>query len=41
MRWCSILILKEILEPARPNWIDVLIEEEIASRSQGEDGNLG
>ena len=27
---CSILILKEVLEPARPNWIDVLIQEEIA-----------
>ena len=32
VRWCSILILKEVLEPSRPNWIDVLIQEEIASR---------
>jgi len=31
VRWCSILILKEVLEPARPNWIDALIREEIAS----------
>ena len=30
VRWCSILILKEFLEPTRPNWIDVLIQEEIA-----------
>ena len=35
VRWCSILILKEVLEPARPNWIDVLIQEEITSARQG------
>jgi DNA-binding Lrp family transcriptional regulator len=29
VRWCSILILKEVLEPVRPNWIDQLIEEKI------------
>ncbi|HLB68320.1 MAG TPA: Lrp/AsnC family transcriptional regulator [Thermoplasmata archaeon] len=39
VRWCSILILKEILEPTRPNWIDVLIQEEIASaHGQKNDG---
>ncbi len=32
VKWCSILILKEIIEPSRPNWIDVLIQEEIASQ---------
>ena len=26
----SVLILKEVVEPARPNWIDALIQEEIA-----------
>jgi len=31
VRWCSLLILKEILEPPRPNWIDVLIQEEIGA----------
>ncbi len=31
VRSCSILILKEVMEPARPNWIDALIQEEIAS----------
>ncbi len=31
VRSCSILILKEVMEPVRPNWIDVLIQEEIAS----------
>lgn len=31
VRWCSLLILKEVLEPARPNWIDALIQEEVAS----------
>ncbi len=31
VRWCSILILKEVLEAAKPNWIDVFIEEKIAS----------
>ena len=30
VRWCSILILKEVVEPSRPNWIDALIQEEIA-----------
>jgi len=30
VRYCSILILKEILEPARPNWIDTLIQSEAA-----------
>jgi len=39
VRWCSLLILKEILEPARPNWIDVLIQEEIASQPNQE--NVG
>ncbi|HEV8594193.1 MAG TPA: Lrp/AsnC family transcriptional regulator [Thermoplasmata archaeon] len=28
VRSCSILILKEIMEPARPNWIDALIRAE-------------
>ena len=37
VRWCSILILKEILEPARPNWIDVLIQEEIGSDDRQKD----
>ena len=31
VRSCSILILKEVMEPARPNWIDTLIQEEIVS----------
>jgi len=31
VRWCSILILKEFLEPTRPNWIDILIQREIAA----------
>lgn len=30
VRWCSILILKEILEPSRPNWIDKLIEQKVS-----------
>jgi len=29
VRYCSLLILKEILEPARPNWIDALIRSEV------------
>ncbi len=32
VRSCSLLILKEILEPARPNWIDALIEKATAVR---------
>lgn len=29
VRWCSILILKEVIEPPRPNWIDQLIAGKI------------
>jgi DNA-binding Lrp family transcriptional regulator len=29
VRWCSILILKEVIEPPRPNWIDRLIDQKI------------
>jgi DNA-binding Lrp family transcriptional regulator len=31
VRWCTIFILKEMLEPARPNWIDHLIDQKIAA----------
>jgi DNA-binding Lrp family transcriptional regulator len=31
VRSCSISILKEVIEPVRPNWIDALIQKEIAS----------
>lgn len=31
VHWCSLFILKEIIEPRRPNWIDKLIEEKIAA----------
>jgi len=31
VRWCSILILKEVLEPSRPNWIDALIQARVSS----------
>jgi hypothetical protein len=37
VRWCSLLILKEVFEPTRPNWIDALIQEEIASDPTQED----
>ena len=29
VKWCSISILKEVIEPKRPNWIDVLIRKQI------------
>jgi DNA-binding Lrp family transcriptional regulator len=31
VRSCSLFIFKEIVEPKRPNWMDVLIEQKIAS----------
>jgi DNA-binding Lrp family transcriptional regulator len=30
---CSLFILKEVIEPKRPNWIDSLIESKLQSRS--------
>ncbi|MDA4111181.1 MAG: Lrp/AsnC family transcriptional regulator [Thaumarchaeota archaeon] len=30
VKWCSMSVLKEIIEPKRPNWIDRLIQEKIA-----------
>ena len=29
-KWCTVLTLKEVIEPLRPNWIDALISEKIA-----------
>ncbi len=29
VRWCSILIVKEVIEPPRPNWIDRLIGQKV------------
>ena len=34
VRSCSLFIFKEIVEPKRPNWIDGLIEQKIASSSK-------
>jgi DNA-binding Lrp family transcriptional regulator len=34
IRSCSLFIFKEIVEPKRPNWIDDLIEQKIASSSK-------
>ena len=31
VRSCSVLILKEVMEPDRPNWIDSLIESKVSS----------
>ena len=31
VKWCSLFILKEIVEPRRPNWVDKFIEQKIAS----------
>jgi|SRR5712692_6395845 len=31
VKQCSLMILKEILEPERPNWLDARIEEKIVS----------
>jgi hypothetical protein len=31
VRSCSVLVLKEIVEPDRPNWIDSLIEMKISN----------
>jgi DNA-binding Lrp family transcriptional regulator len=31
VRWCSISVLKEVIEPKKPNWIDRLIEEKITT----------
>ncbi len=31
VKYCSLLMLKEVLEPRRPNWMDRLIEEKLAS----------
>ncbi len=33
---CSLFILKEVIEPKRPNWIDSLIESRLQSQSVGE-----
>jgi len=35
VKMCSLFILKEIIEPKRPNWIDKLIEERSGSRIDG------
>jgi hypothetical protein len=34
VRSCSLFIFKEIVEPKRPNWMDGLIEQKIASSSK-------
>jgi hypothetical protein len=34
IRSCSLFIFKETVEPKRPNWIDGLIEQKIASPSK-------
>ena len=34
VRSCSLFIFKEIVEPKRPNWIDDIIEQKIASSSK-------
>ena len=34
VRSCSLFILKETIEPERPNWIDHLIEQKIALSSK-------
>ena len=34
VRLCSLFIFKEIVEPKRPNWMDGLIEQKIASSSK-------
>ncbi len=31
VRYCHLLILKEAIEPVRPNWVDALIDERVAS----------
>ena len=31
VKWCSVSVLKEIIEPRRPNWIDQLIQAKIAT----------
>ncbi len=31
VKWCSISILKEVIEPKRPNWIDVLIRKQVGT----------
>ena len=30
VKYCSLLILKEVIEPMRPNWVDRLIEQKLA-----------